>query len=99
VDFIFGDGPFDCRLSIIVSTLIYLFLFAGLAAVIADLKSGKVTLRKRQNPRQNLAAVAPKEDFNNIYQLLEKNQKQNRSSRKILDNELSHAFKKFNINI
>lgn len=43
--------------------------------------------------------MSPKEDFSNIYQLLEKNQKQNRSSKKVLDNELSHAFKKFNINI
>lgn len=68
----------------------------GLDAVINDLKSGRVTLRRRPHPR---VPVSPKEDFSKIYDLLEKNKTQNRSSRKILDNELSKAFQKFNINI
>lgn len=69
----------------------------GLEAVIDDLKNGRVTLRRRHNePR---VPLSPKETYTNIYQLLEKNQKQNRTSRKILDNELSTVFKKFNLNI
>jgi hypothetical protein len=67
--------------------------------VIADIKSGKVTLRRRQPPTRQAIPISPKENFSNIYQLMEQNQKQNRSSRKILENELSTAFKKFNINI
>ncbi|KAG5670984.1 hypothetical protein PVAND_001210 [Polypedilum vanderplanki] len=69
----------------------------GLEAVINDLKNGRVTLRRRQ-PRPTIP-ISPKEDYKDIYQLLERNQKQNRSSVKILNNELSKAFKKFNINI
>lgn len=67
----------------------------GLDAVINDLKSGRVTLRRRQ-PR---VSVTPKEDFTKIYDLLEKNKTQNRSSIKIMNNELTKAFQKFNINV
>lgn len=67
--------------------------------MIADLKSGKVTLRRRQPPPRQTIPLSPKENFSNIYQLMEQNQKQNRSSRKILDSELSTVFKKFNINV
>ena len=75
----------------------YWFLFSGLEAVIDDLKNGRVTLRRR--PQQPRVPLSPKENFTGIYQLLEKNQQQNRISKKILNNELSTAFKKFNLNL
>lgn len=77
------------------------FLIAtGLDAVINDLKSGRVTLRRRQHQQrvQPRASVTPKEDFTKIYNLLEENKTQNRQSIKIMNNELSKAFKKFNLN-
>lgn len=80
-----------------VSTQLILPVIKGLEAVIDDLKNGRVTLRRRQNhPR---VPISPKENYTTIYQLLEKNQQQNRKSKKILENELSTVFKKFNINI
>lgn len=81
----------------------WLFFFSsisrtGLAAVIDDLKSGRVTLRRRQQqfPR---APVSPKPttDFSQIYNLLEKNKTQNRQSIKMMENELSKAFERFNL--
>ena len=69
---------------------------SGLEAVIADLKSGKVTLRRRQKVT---IPTSPKDEYSNIYNLLEKNQKQNRMSKKMIENELSTVFKKFNLNI
>lgn len=75
----------------------HLFLFSGIEAVIDDLKNGRVTLRRR--PQQPRVPLSPKENFTGIYQLLEKNQQQNRISKKILNNELSTAFKKFNLNL
>jgi hypothetical protein len=73
------------------------FLLSGLEAVIDDLKNGRVTLRRRA--QQTRVPLSPKENFTGIYQLLEKNQQQNRQSKKILDSELSSVFKKFNLNL
>lgn len=70
--------------------------FLGLEAVIDDLKNGRVTLRRRRV--QQKVPISPKENYTNIYELLEKNQQQNRSSRKILDTELTKVFRKFNVN-
>lgn len=78
-------------------SLITFLLLLGLEAVIDDLKNGRVTLRRRQ--AQIRVPISPKENYTSIYRLLENNREQNRKSTKILDNELSTVFKKFNLNI
>ena len=78
---------------------IIIFTVVGLDAVIDDLKNGRVTLRRRPKP-----IATPTSPINNqlkgIFELLQKNQRQNRNSMKILDNELESVFKtKFNFDV
>ncbi|CAO1435112.1 unnamed protein product [Diamesa hyperborea] len=71
----------------------------GLDAVIDDLKNGRVTLRRR--PKPIATPTSPTDNqLKGIFDLLQKNQRQNRNSKKILDNELASVFKtKFNIDV
>lgn len=77
----------------------YNYSVAGLDAVIDDLKNGRVTLRRR--PKPIATPTSPTDNqLKGIFDLLQKNQRQNRNSKKILDNELASVFKtKFNIDV
>lgn len=77
----------------------YIYSVAGLDAVIDDLKNGRVTLRRR--PKSIVTPTSTTDNqLKGIFDLLQKNQRQNRNSKKILDNELASVFKtKFNIDV
>lgn len=74
---------------------------SGLEGVIDDLKNGRVTLRRRQLTNKSNHPVPletpENKDLSDIFKLLENNKKQNRISKKMIENELLTKFKKFNI--